>query len=296
MTIVLGLAVAACGPGGRGGGDDDGNNGGPDAPNPPGGDGGNTNGDGCSDEAKLIYTVDQDRRVAQFDPQTKSFTTLGTLACPAAGGATPFSMGVDRDAFAWVLYNNGELFKVETKNNLACTKAAWVPNTSGNKVFGMGFSTDAAGGSTDSLFIAGGAGPEVGNTSTLSRLDTGTFQPSSRGTLTGWPELTGTGNAELWGFFPQVGATGARIAKLDKTTGAALQTFPETSLNDSLQPQAWAFAFHGGSFWVFLKKSSDTQTQVHQFNASTGAMVGVTQSGGRTIVGAGVSTCAPVIL
>ena len=121
-----------------------------------------------------------------------------------------------------ILYSNGELFRVETKNNLACTKAAWTPNTQGHQVFGMGFSTDAAGGTTDSLFIAGGAGPGVGTTSQLARLDIGTFQPNNRGTLTGWPELTGTGNAELWGFFPQTGGTGARIAKLDKTNGAAL--------------------------------------------------------------------------
>jgi hypothetical protein len=295
MTIVLGLALGACGPGGRGG-DDGGDDGGTtDAGNTGGGDGGN-NGDGCSDAAKLVYVVDQNKKLSQFNPMTKSFTDLGTLTCPAAGGATPFSMGIDRDALAWVLYSNGELFRVETKNNLACTKASWIPNTQGHQVFGMGFSTDAAGGTTDSLFIAGGAGPGIGSTSTLARLDIGTFQPNNRGTLTGWPELTGTGNAELWGFFPQSGTTGARIAKLDKTTGAALQTFPETSLNDPLQPLAWAFAFHGGSFWVFLKKSSDSQTQVYQFNASDGAMVGVTPSGGRTIVGAGVSTCAPVIL
>lgn len=295
MTILLGLALAACGPGGRDG-DDDGGNNTPDSSTNGGGDGSNNNGDGCSDAAKLVYVVDQNRQLSQFDPPTRAFTSLGTLACPAGIGATPFSMGIDRDATAWVLYSNGELFRVETKNNLACTKAGWVPNTQGHTVFGMGFSTDAAGGTTDTLFIAGGAGPGVGSTSTLARLDITSFQPNNRGVLNGWPELTGTGNAELWGFFPQSGASGARIAKLDKTNGTALQTFPEPVLNDPLQPQAWAFAFHGGSFWVFLQKSSDSQTQVYQFDATTGAMISTTPSGGRRIVGAGVSTCAPIIL
>ena len=68
-------------------------------------------------------------------------------------------MAIARDATAWVLYDNGRLFRVETKNNLACTQAAWVPSTNGLKVFGMGFSTDQVGGTTDTLFIAGGSDP-----------------------------------------------------------------------------------------------------------------------------------------
>lgn len=293
MTIVLGLAVAvaaaACGPGGRGGGDDDGNNT-PDSSIPGGGDSG-TGGDGCSDAAKLVYVVDSNERMSQFDPPTKTFTDLGTLTCPAGLGATPFSMGIDRDATAWVLYSNGELFRVETKNNLACTKAAWTPNTAGLRVFGMGFSTDAAGGTTDTLFIAGGSGTTV-PTSTLAKLDMGTFQPTTRGTVTGWPELTGTGNAELWGFFPAT--NGARVVKINKTNGGADQTYTLSSLAGD--PTAWAFAFHGGSFWVFLKKNLESSTTVYQVNSMTGAITGSTLASGRTIVGAGVSTCAPIIL
>ncbi len=295
-ALAIVLVLAACSPARR---DPDsnvdaGNNGGIDSPG-----GGSNNGDGCSDAAKLVYVVDQNRRLSQFDPPTKTFTDLGTLACPASGGATPFSMGIARDATAWVLYSNGELFRVETKNNLACTKSALVPNTQGLMVFGMGFSTDAVGGTTDTLYIAGGSAPSPTTSATLAKLDMTTFQPMTRGSVAGWPELTGTGNAELWGFFPQTQTMNARIVQLDKTTGAAARTYQAPALNESsplAQPQAWAFAFHGGSFWVFLMKSTDTQTQVYQFDASTGAMTGTTASGGRKIVGAGVSTCAPIIL
>jgi len=155
----------------------------------------------------------------------------------------------------------------------------------------MGFSTDAAGGTTDTLFIAGGSGTTV-PTSTLAKLDMGTFQPTTRGTVTGWPELTGTGSAELWGFFPATGS--ARVVQIDKTNGSALQTYTLNSLAGD--PTAWAFAFHGGDFWVFLKKNFETSTTVYQVNGMTGAITGSTPAGGRTIVGAGVSTCAPVIL
>jgi hypothetical protein len=300
LTLALALVLAACGPDLRA----HGNGNGPDGNPGGGGDSGNgdvgNNTDGCSDEAKLIYVVDQNRKLLKFDPMTKAFTELGTLSCPASTGAVPFSMAIARDATAWVVYNSGELFRVETKNNLACTKSPWVPNTQGLKVFGMGFSTDQVGGTSDTLFISGGSGPSA-STSTLTKLDLGSFQPATVGTVTGWPELTGTGGAELWGFFPHVPGINARIVKLNKASGAALQTYQETVLNDSQeparQPDAWAFAYHGGSFWVFLQKVTDDQTYVYQFNAGTGAMIGQkTDSGGRKIVGAGVSTCAPIII
>ncbi|HSK03850.1 MAG TPA: hypothetical protein VK932_21500 [Kofleriaceae bacterium] len=289
-AMALALALAACGPTPRDPGTTpDGSGGGVVDGNTSTGDSSPT-GDGCSDEAKLVYVVDQNRKLSQFHPQTKTFTDLGTLSCQPSSSATPFSMAIARDATAWVLYNNGELFRVETKNNLACTKAAWTPNTAGLKVFGMGFSTDQVGGTTDTLFISGGSSTTT-STSTLARLDMSTFQPTTAGTVTGWPELTGTGKAELWGFFPST--SNARIVQLDKAGGGVLQTYPLSLAGD---PRAWAFAFHGGSFWVFLKKGSESYTTVYQVNSMTGALVGQTEATGRSIVGAGVSTCAPIIL
>lgn len=294
-AMALALALVACGPtprdpgttpDGSGGGGVDGDTSTGDS---------SPTGDGCSDEAKLVYVVDQTNHLLQFHPATKTFTDLGMLKCQPMAGAKPFSMAIARDATAWVLYDSSELFRVETKNDLACTKAAWTPNTQGLRKFGMGFSTDQVGGTTDTLFISGGFGPSD-STSKLARLDMGTFQPSTLGTVTGWPELTGTGKAELWGFFP--GAS-ARIAQLDKASGAALQTYLVPALNDlSDDPEAWAFAFHGGSFWVFLEKNGEDYTTVYQVDSVTGAIAGMTPADDpkRSIVGAGVSTCAPIIL
>jgi hypothetical protein len=289
-ALAIVLLLAACGPqrpddgnGDNGGdGDDDGNGGDGNAP---------PTGDGCPDESKLIYTVDRDsRQMSRFHPQTKTFTDLGKLSCSTS---SPFSMAIARDATAWVLHSDGALFRVDTKNNLACTQSAWEADTQDLFKFGMGFSTDQAGGTTDTLYISGGNDPGTDASSTLARLDLSSFQPSKVGTVTDWPELTGTGNAELWGFFPS--GNNARIVKLDKTTGAALQTYREPVLDNS-KPTTWAFAFHGGSFWVFLQKSTETKTFIYQFNASTGAQVGDRTVTDRNIVGAGVSTCAPVIL
>src|SRR6185503_5370694 len=92
--------LMACGPGVRdpNGGDDD--------------NGSNDSGIGvneCPMGNELVYTIDQNNyRISTFNPASKTFTDLGSLACPASAGGTPFSMSVDRQATAWVLYNNGE--------------------------------------------------------------------------------------------------------------------------------------------------------------------------------------------
>ena len=100
------VSLVACGAPTRG--DDDGTT-----------DGNNANGDGnnqdnCSAEAKLVFVVDENNTLSTFDPQTGMFMDKGTLNCPASGlGASPFSMGIDRNAGAWVLYSSGELFHVD---------------------------------------------------------------------------------------------------------------------------------------------------------------------------------------
>ncbi len=284
---VVGLCAAlvvGCGaPSRNSGGDDDGVDSGPH--------GGDGNGDNCSEAAKKVYTVDQNNQLSTFDATTKTFHDIGRLSCNASFGATPFSMGIDRSATAYVLYSSGQLFRVDT-TSLACTPTSWSSQL-GLQQYGMGFSTDVAGGSTDTLFIAGGSTGVITNpTSTMARLDVNTMMASSVGTVTGWPELTGTGNAELWGFFPDASAT--RVEQLNKASGAGLKTYQAPALAGT--PAAWAFAFWGGDFWIFLMKNTETATTVYQMNGMTGAITGSTPFPGRTIVGAGVSTCAPTVI
>src|SRR5664279_3841245 len=124
LPLLLGITVlVACGPNSRG--DDFGNG---DGGNGSGGSGGSGN-DGCSDASKLVYVVDENKQLSQFDPVAKTFHDLGTLNCPAATGLQPFSMGVDRNANAYVLYADqsgggaaSKVFKVDTNTaGLPCT-------------------------------------------------------------------------------------------------------------------------------------------------------------------------------
>jgi hypothetical protein len=120
--------------------------------------------------------------------------------------------------------------------------------------------------------------------------------------VTGNPELTGTGNAELWGWFPD--ANNPRVEQLNKMSGATIKSFNPTTAPTLValkgQGAAWAFAFWGGDFWVFLQKSTilttEPNTKVYQVDGMTGALKSTTDATGRIIVGAGVSTCAPVVI
>ncbi len=280
-TIALVLA-GGCGPDDR-------------RPGTGGPDGGGT-GDGpgganeCADGTELIYTIDQlNGELSQFAPTTKQFHDLGSLACPAMLGATPFSMSVDRTGVAWVLYNSGELFKVAI-SGLGCTRSTWTsPN--GLKVFGMGFSTDQPGGSAETLYIGGGAS-QTATSFMIAKVDISTMAATVLGSQAILPEMTGTGGAELWGFMPD--ASTARVVKFDKTTATVAKTFLEPSLAGTMA--GYAFAHWGGNYWVFLQRTGETSSTVYEVDGMTGTIKSTTPAPGRTIVGAGVSTCAPIVI
>jgi hypothetical protein len=290
-SICAGITIAAiaCGPPARRGGvGDDDDSGGTDANNQSLGDGGNSN---CAQNTEFVYTIDQfTNQLSRFDPQSKTFTDLGQLACNQMSGATPFSMGVDRTANAWVLYDSGELFRVQINNSLMCTKTTWA-SPMGLTDFGMGFSTDTPGGSTDSLFIGGGASQEQSSFS-LAKVDTTSMTAMIVGTEPILPEMTGNSNAELWGFLPD--ANTSKVVQFDKTNGSILTSYDEPTLAGTMT--GYAFAHWGGDYWVFLIRNGEPSTSVYQVNGMTGAITSTTPTTNRTIVGAGVSTCAPLVL
>ena len=85
-----------------------------------------------------------------------------------------------------------------------------------------------------------------------------------------------------------------RIEQIDKTTGGGVKTFTLSTLSGTAT--AWAFAFFGGDFFVFLQRETDLATIVYQVDGTNGNIKGMTNTGSRVIVGAGVSTCAPVVI
>ncbi|HUB07544.1 MAG TPA: choice-of-anchor D domain-containing protein [Myxococcales bacterium] len=241
----------------------------------------------CTEAGQWIYTVDENGTFSRFDPTTLAFTDIASpLACPSA--STPFSMAVDQNAVAWVEYQDGSLFQVDTTTG-ACQATAFQPDQEGFLNFGMGFVFQPTAG-TDTLYIAddnfGGGIANLGIIAFPS-LAVSTVGPLSQGAL----ELTGTGDGELWGFVPQGPqlAADATLLQIDPTDATTLATFEYPSLKTG-SANGWAMKFWGGSFWIFIGSG------VYQVQRATPDQytTAIGPGGGRDIVGAGVSTCAPV--
>lgn len=248
-------------------------------------------GDGCSDASKFVYAVDAtegDYSLLKFNPTTSQFNKVGALSCPAPGGASPFSMSVDRDARAWVLYSDGSIYLVDT-TTASCAKSGFRANQEGLSVFGMGFVLESEG--DDVLYIAGGEGINTGGSAKLASVSSNALTVNPLANLSGWPELTGTALGDLWAFFP--GGDQPRVSKISRANGSESTTYPIRTLGD--QPNAWAFAAWGGDFYLFYKDQQDDSSRVFKLETSDGAVTEVNGDTGYYIVGAGVSTCAPTI-
>lgn len=247
----------------------------------------------CPVEARPIYVIDAaEYKLLSFDPTTLAFTEVGNVAgCPSqVRDATPFSMGVDREANAWVLYNSGEMF-IYNISEKKCYPTNFRPNDE-FALFGMGFVLDQPGSQTDVLYIAGdGSGPGDEQPSQLGKVEIATSRYIGLGaTFEGDPELTGTASGELWGFFPDTAP--AKVAQIDRESGALKTTFPMPQImGDTI---AWAFAFWGGDFWVFQMGADDRSSRVYKVETDDGSVSEVVSDSGYVIVGAGVSTCAPL--
>lgn len=267
------------GPGPLGGGDGSapllGSDGGPINQGPP----------GCSQAAMLVYVIDEQGGLHSFDPPSLTFTTIGSLSCP--GASTYNSMAIDRNATAWVNDTGGSIFKVST-SNASCQPTAYNAPP-GYTQIGMGFSSDSAGGSTETLYVDGIGG------SGLAKIDLSTMALTPIHNFDGMfstfdCELTGTGSAQLFGFFT---TQPANVAQIDKGSAHVISNAPQPGVATGTD---WAFSFWGGDFYLY---TADTTTNpgdtsnVTRYRPSDGTTTVMLQQVGFRIVGAGVSTCAP---
>jgi hypothetical protein len=230
----------------------------------------------------FVYTVATNDVLLRFDPPTASFFPIAQLYCPA-NGSHPFSMAVDRKGTAYVEYQNGMLFAVSTTDG-SCKKTQYIANNLppfGN--FGMGYATIGFG-PDEQLFIAADA------PGTLGRIDTqNAFQILPVGIIhpdVTFAELTGTGDGRLYAFYGPTNDGDTWIAELDKVTGEILG---QDTLPGVHRGTGWAFAYWGGDFWIFTTPQAQL-TWHYDPLAKTATPVA---HYGASIVGAGVSTCAP---
>jgi hypothetical protein len=248
----------------------------------------------CDERGQFIYTVDVSGAFSRFDPLTLTSTLLGQLRCPTMSGATPFSMNVDQSANAWVLFSDGALFQVDT-GNAACRATPYVPGQLGITTYGMGSVFDTSTG-VDTLFIAGIAGA-IDAQATLGTLDLTRFQAAALGTMdVGSVELAGTGDGQLWAFAPpRQPDEAALLDRVDLQTGRSIEhheVFGITTREGSFATKFWGGAFYlfiGPDVWR-LPRDALVADQLEPTEPPTL----VFSAPGASVVGAGVSTCAPV--
>lgn len=241
---------------------------------------------GCAQETQFIYTLAADTTLSRFDPPTLTFTTIGLLNCPNVF-ASPFSMAVDRNAQAWVVFTDGTLARVDTKT-AKCTPTSFVPGQSGFTTFGMGFSSNAPGSAEETLFVSESS--FGGSTLGLATIDVKTLKLTPVGQydkVNARAEMTGTGDARLFAAFE---GTPYNVAQIGKTDAKVLMQAPQGAINYAPGSSNFAFAFWGGDFWLFVGPGSSTD--VFQYKPVTGVTTKVSSTAAE-IVGAGVSTCAP---
>jgi hypothetical protein len=254
-----------------------------------------------------VYLVSTAENLWRFNPNPTSSADLlqvvGHLecplstafprgTCPGANGqpteATPFSMAVDLEGTAYVVYCDGEVFELDTQT-LQC-QATGVVSTQG---FGMAFSQDTTD-PDETLFVATGADEgtlESINTTTFAYKTIGSFSPP-----VALAELTGTGAGDLFVFYSidTSKSSPLNLAKVDKANANLTNILPLPGLP---RGAGWAFVFWGGNFYTFTGEVDGSgallgSTVITRVSPADGSQTTVT-SMGELVVGAGVSTCAP---
>src|SRR5260370_11321445 len=230
-----------------------------------GGAGGSAQGN-CTDAAKLVYVVSDQNHLYSFAPNklpdvNAAFTDLGLINCAAAHGDTVNSMAVDRTGPAYVNYPDGKIVPVST-TTLACADTGFVPGQSGfSPNLSMGFSANASGSSQETLFVSDNTGDDtqLPNGKGSAKIDLGQsppvlipIGPYSGDVMGGRCELTGTGDAKLFGFFT---TQPAHLAQIDKTTGATPQAVSLPTIDATTG--GYAFSFWGGSYWFYTASDTD---------------------------------------
>jgi hypothetical protein len=251
------------------------------------GTGGNDN--GCSAASQLVYVFTTNNEIYSFDPPTKQFTFVASPDCPTGSQAN--SMAIDRNLVAWINYIGG-IYTFDLNTKTGCQLALTPPSQ--YQQVGMGFATDQANGTSETLYVDSISG------SGLAKIDTATKQLTPINSFSGdqnvqfdVAELTGTGSARLFGYFTTF--PNVRIAEIDKGTAAIIS---DHELAGVPPPSDWAFSFWGGDFYLYAapgNNASGNSTVIRYRPSDQSVDTNYVPDTGFAIVGAGVSTCAPII-
>lgn len=240
---------------------------------------------------QFIYLVTDAGALFSYNPATGNTALRGTLDCDSFG-ATPFSMGVDRRGTAYVVYNDGFLYKVDILD-ASCEPTDFEVGQEGFTTFGMGFALDEGpkGDPVETLYVAG---IDFGQPSRgLAKIDTETLELDFIGefstSFSDRIEMTSSSDGNLYGYFLNDQGSGGWVVDINEQT-AVIES--DTFINAGSGSSSLAFAWWGGDFYVFTGDGANGTTNVTRFDPDSGE-VAIIKTFDGIVVGAGVSTCAP---
>ena len=96
----------------------------------------------------------------------------------------------------------------------------------------------------------------------------------------------------MFGYFP---GGNAHLTKLERQAAKIINGWPLTPIAGAVR--SWAFAHWGGKFYFFISvaEGATTRSRVLQLDPDTGESHVFIDNTPYRIVGAGVSTCAPLV-
>ncbi len=256
----------------------------------------------ASGAGSFIYVISDENDLYTFDPtqfpSAGAFSLVGNVACDMSGVN---SMAVDRSATAWVNFNDGKIFQVTTTAPITCTPTTFAAGQGGfSNALGMGFSVDSSGSNDETFYVSdnGGPGGDCNASSPssgcmgkgLGTIDTTTMILTPLGPYTGaLPATTPSSPGPAKGTF-----SGSSPPPPDRTARStrrpARRASPTSLPTVNAANGGYAFSFWGGDFYFYTAPSNETK--VTHLETSTGTTT-TSPELSFTIVGAGVSTCAP---
>jgi hypothetical protein len=238
---------------------------------------------GCPADT-LVYVLSDRSELFSFHPPSLEFRRIGTLSCPTA--STPYSMAVGRDGTGYSVFQSGELFRVDMKT-AACSATTYEPGQHGFITFGMAFTVDTDP-SRDALYVIEGGSNRLNSPSDgLGRIDLstmtldliGAFRPQQNA-----GELSGAADGRLFGMHHSA-LSGGTLTEIDKATA---EIVAQTPIAAGGSRSALAFAYWGGSFWIFTGASEGSTITSYDPSTNTERELGTAPA---LLVGAGVSPC-----
>lgn len=202
----------------------------------------------CAPNGDLVYLASWDGELWSFDPSDESFEMI-TQVC--AAGERVYSLAVDHQMQAWVLFTNGEMRVVDLNDPQGCSDPDWPGIESGFELAGLSFVPNAPAPEVcDKLYLHSysgngpfAAGPDLGSLGVYDP-DTGEITTLASIDFDGG-ELAGTGDARL---LATAGPEPASLTEYDKDSGAMIW---QDTLTGFSKTRASAFAFHSGDLYLF---------------------------------------------